>query len=538
MITYCLQRYDFFLIPPKMPCRNVLVTSVTATTVTTSGRCANFGTKIDSRILFLGFEYFNAIYFSDLSIFTTFAPVIQRVTIMTEYIHRNIDSELIAWKEDSMRKPLLLRGARQVGKSSAVKNFGKQFEYFAEVNFERNKAIKTFFQGDIDVRLIAKKISSYINVPIEAGKTLLFLDEIQECPEAIMALRFFKEDYPELHVIAAGSLLEFTLQELPTFGVGRIHSLFMYPMTFDEFLYANHEEGLILLRNEAYGNQSLDQAFHDKLVEYFRTYLLVGGMPESVLAWTKTHDFNRCRNIQEDIILTYEDDFSKYKKRVNLDLLRTTMRGICHQAGEKLTYKQISADYQSSQIREALRLLTLAGIVTPVVATSGNGIPLDAEADEKSMKVLFLDPGLLLAVLQLEGDLSQQLIELILAGTPQELVNKGGVTEMVAGLEMMRYKPCIQRQKMFYWEQKGKSVAEIDYLEIHNMKITPIEIKSGTQGGMKSLWLFMREKKLTEAFRCSLENFGSFDYIDKQDDDAIRHVTILPLYALSLLRSR
>lgn len=109
---------------------------------------------------------------------------------------------------------------------------------------------------------------------------------------------------------------------------------------------------------------------------------------------------------------------------------------------------------------------------------------------------------------------------------------------MVAGLEMMRYKPCIQRQKMFYWEQKGKSVAKIDYLEIHNMKITPIEIKSGTQGGMKSLWLFMREKKLTEAFRCSLENFGAFDYIDKQDDDAIRHVTILPLYALSLLRSR
>jgi len=112
---------------------------------------------------------------------------------MTEYIHRNIDSELIAWKEDSMRKPLLLRGARQVGKSSAVKNFGKQFEYFAEVNFERNKAIKTFFQGDIDVRLIAKKISSYINVPVEAGKTLLFLDEIQECPEAIMAFRWMRK---------------------------------------------------------------------------------------------------------------------------------------------------------------------------------------------------------------------------------------------------------------------------------------------------------------------------------------------------------
>ena len=401
---------------------------------------------------------------------------------MEEYIKRNIDAQLIAWKEDTMRKPLLLRGARQVGKSSAIRNFGKQFKYFAEVNFERNKAVKTFFYGDIDVRLIVEKISTYINVPIEAGNTLLFFDEIQECPEALMALRFFKEEYPELHVVAAGSLLEFALQELPTFGVGRIHSLFMYPMTFDEFLFANHEDGLVKIRDGAYGKQPVEQVFHDKLVEYFRTYLLVGGMPESVLAWIRTHDFTRCRNIQEDIVLTYEDDFSKYKKRVNPDLLRTTMRGVCHQAGGKLTFKQISADYQSSQIREALRLLTLAGIITPVISTSGNGIPLDAEADEKSMKVLFLDSGLLLAVLQLEGDLAQHLIELILAGTPQDLVNKGGLIEMVAGLEIMRNKPCVQREKMFFWEKKGKSVAEIDYLDIYNMKITPIEIKSGTQG--------------------------------------------------------
>lgn len=465
-----------------------------------------------------------------------FAIDIQTFMVAKEYIRRNIDLQLLAWKDNPMRKPLLLRGARQVGKSSAVRHFGKQFKYFAEVNFERDKAIKTFFQGDIDVHLIAKKISSYIRVPVEEGKTLLFLDEIQECPEAIMTLRFFKEDYPELHVIAAGSLLEFTLQELPTFGVGRIHSLFMYPMTFDEFLGANHEDALIEMRNKADSLHPLDIAFHDKLVKYFRIYLLVGGMPESVLAWIKTHDFNQCRNIQEDIILTYEDDFGKYKKRVNPDLLRTTMRGVCHQAGEKLTFKQISTDYQSSQVREAIRLLTLAGIVTPVVSTSGNGMPLDAEADEKNMKVLFLDSGLLLSVLQLEGNLSQELIRLIMAGTPQELVNKGGLVEMAAGLELMRYKPCIQRQKMFYWEKKGKSVAEIDYLEIRDMTITPIEIKSGTQGGMKSLWMFMREKRLTQAFRCSLENFGEFDYTDKDDNNAIRHVTVLPLYALSLFR--
>lgn len=384
--------------------------------------------------------------------------------------------------------------------------------------------------------MIVQKIAIYINVPIEEGKTLLFLDEIQECPEAIMALRFFKEDYPGLHVIAAGSLLEFTLQKLPTYGVGRIHTLFMYPMTFDEFLNANNENGLISMKRQADSQHPLDAAFHEKLIEYFRIYLLVGGMPEAVLAWTKTHNFNQCSHIQEDIILTYEDDFSKYKKRVSPDLLRTTLHGICHQPGEKITFKQISADYRSSQIREAVRLLTLAGLVIPVIATSGNGIPLDAEANEKNMKILLLDSGLLLSVLQLEGNLAQHLVELIMTGSPQDLVNKGGLVEMVAGLELLRNKPCVQRQKMFYWEKSGNSIAEIDYLDTFHLKVTPIEIKSGTQGGMKSLWQFMREKRLTEAIRCSFENFGEFTYTDPQADNAERHITIIPLYALDNLR--
>ena len=455
---------------------------------------------------------------------------------MQEYIQRNIDVELLEWKDNPMRKPLLLRGARQVGKSSAVRHFGKEFQFFAEVNFERHKTVKTFFQGDIDIRLIVQKIAIYINVPIEEGKTLLFLDEIQECPEAIMALRFFKEDYPVLHVIAAGSLLEFTLQELPTLGVGRIHTLFTYPMTFDEFLNANNENGLISMKKQADSQHPLDAAFHEKLIEYFRIYLLVGGMPEAVLAWIKTHNFNQCSHIQEDIILTYEDDFSKYKKRVSPDLLRTTLHGICHQPGEKITFKQISADYRSSQIREAVRLLTLAGLVIPVIATSGNGIPLDAEANEKNMKILLLDSGLLLSVLQLEGNLAQHLVELIMTGSPQDLVNKGGLVEMVAGLELLRNKPCVQRQKMFYWEKSGNSIAEIDYLDTFHLKVTPIEIKSGTQGGMKSLWQFMREKRLTEAIRCSFENFGEFTYTDPQADNAKRHITIIPLYALDNLR--
>ena len=452
-----------------------------------------------------------------------------------KYISRSIDKTLEEWKESTTHKPLLLRGARQVGKSSAVRHLGTQFKYFAEVNFESAKSIATFFKGDLDVKLISSKISNYIQVPIIPGQTLLFLDEIQACPEAIMALRFFKEDYPELHVIAAGSLLEFALQSLPTFGVGRIHSVFMYPMTFDEFLVAMDMGGLLAMRREATATHPLDAPFHDKLVNLFRTYLMVGGMPEAVATWRETTDFLKCQQVHQDIILTYEDDFNKYGRRVNPELLRLTLHGVCHQIGQKLTFSRISEGYRSAQIREALNLLTLAGLVIPVVGTSANGVPLDAESDEKRAKYLFLDSGLLLAILHLDGQLGHDLIKLIMTATPQDLINKGSITEMVAGLEISRYKSPVMRPRLFYWEKTGNSIAEIDYLSIRSMKVLPIEIKAGTQGGMKSLWIFMREKHLNNAVRCSLENFGSFDYIDHNDDNAIRHVDICPLYALSQL---
>ena len=452
-----------------------------------------------------------------------------------KYISRSIDKTLEEWKESTTHKPLLLRGARQVGKSSAVRHLGTQFKYFAEVNFESAKSIATFFKGDLDVKLISSKISNYIQVPIIPGQTLLFLDEIQACPEAIMALRFFKEDYPELHVIAAGSLLEFALQSLPTFGVGRIHSVFMYPMTFDEFLVAMDMGGLLAMRREATATHPLDAPFHDKLVNLFRTYLMVGGMPEAVATWRETTDFLKCQQVHQDIILTYEDDFNKYGRRVNPELLRLTLHGVCHQIGQKLTFSRISEGYRSAQIREALNLLTLAGLVIPVVGTSANGVPLDAESDEKRAKYLFLDSGLLLAILHLNGQLGHDLIKLIMTATPQDLINKGSITEMVAGLEISRYKSPVMRPRLFYWEKTGNSIAEIDYLSIRSMKVLPIEIKAGTQGGMKSLWIFMREKHLNNAVRCSLENFGSFDYIDHDDDNAIRHVDICPLYALSQL---
>ena len=450
-----------------------------------------------------------------------------------KYFNRAIDRYLQEWSNETERKPLLLRGARQVGKSSAVRHLGATFRHFAEVNFEKHKGAKLFFDGDIDVRLIVSKLATYINVPIIAGETLLFLDEIQECPEAIMALRFFKEEYPELHVIAAGSLLEFTLRELPTFGVGRIHSLFMYPMTFDEFAEATGNSGLMDVRNQSDSHTPLDVPFHNKLVELLRIYLLVGGMPEAVAAWCETMDFGKCHKIHEDILLTYEDDFSKYKKRVDPQLLRTTMHGVCHQIGNVLSFSAISREHRSQQIREALSLLTLAGMVIPVSSCHGNELPLDAEANNLRAKYLFIDTGLMLTLLQLDGASSNQLIDLIMTGSPQDLVNKGRIAEMFAGLEMIRYKEPIQRQRLFFWEQSGKSIAEVDYIEALDAQVVPIEVKSSTQGGMKSLWEFMRQKNSSSAIRCSLENFGSFDYADTQADNAIRHVTICPLYAIS-----
>lgn len=150
------------------------------------------------------------------------------------YYSRNIDEKLLEWKDAPRRKPLLIRGARQVGKSTAVRQLGKAFKYFVEVNLERQPTIQQLFTKDIDVRRTCEGISATLGIPIVAGETLLFLDEIQVSQEAIMSLRYFKEDYPELHVIAAGSLLEFTLEELPSFGVGRIRSLYMYPFSFDE----------------------------------------------------------------------------------------------------------------------------------------------------------------------------------------------------------------------------------------------------------------------------------------------------------------
>ncbi len=448
---------------------------------------------------------------------------------MGRNLPRSIDNILLAWKKESKHKPLLLRGARQVGKSSAVKHLALEFDNYVEVNFEKQPQLKELFVGELDVKQIVAKLAVFFGVTIQPGKTLLFFDEIQMCKEAISSLRFFYEDYQELHVIAAGSLLEFVLNEIPTYGVGRIRSLFVYPMTFDEFLMATGNEKLIIEKKAASASRPLMEVFHQKLVELFRIYLMVGGMPESVVTWVDEGDYLQCQQVQDEIIVSYEDDFAKYKKRVDTTLLRLTVRGVVHQVGEKLMYSRISRDYRSGQVKEALELLRLAGLIIPVVHTAANGLPLGAECNDSFVKYLYFDSGLLLRILNMDlGDISK-ITEQLLVGGATDLVNKGFLTEMVAGLELLRYQSPTQRHDLYFWMRTEKnSMAEVDYLITRNLKILPIEIKAGIKGGMKSLFNFMKDKNVEVGIRSSLENFGEIISDGKR-------VEICPLYALSNL---
>lgn len=450
------------------------------------------------------------------------------------YYERIIDRYLSEWATRPIHKPILLRGARQVGKSTAVRHLGESFKYYVEINLEKQSNYTDLFKKDLDVTRIVPQMAAMCGTPIVPNETLLFIDEIQESQEAIMALRYFKEDMPNLHVIAAGSLLEFVLDEIPTFGVGRIHSMYMFPMTFDEFLLANGEQLLLDARGQANIDAPLPAPLHEKMIGLMRTFMLVGGMPESVVKWVQTHDFLQCQEVQDDIITGYEADFPKYKKKVDPQLLIATMKSAATQATKKFVYSRVPGEYKTAEVKKALDLLIKAGVLVPVTHSSGNGLPLGDESDESIRKILLLDTGLMLRLLNMTMGDTSAITAQILTAKAADLVNKGPMAEMLAGLELLHYLTPNLHHDLYYWVRQAKNAtAEIDYLLSRDMKVLPFEVKAGVQGGMKSLWDFMREKKLDQAVRCSLENFGKFDYIDAEAEGAVRHVEVYPLYALS-----
>lgn len=451
------------------------------------------------------------------------------------YLVRNIDAELLKWKESPRRKPLLVRGARQVGKSWAIRHLGESFKHYLEINLEQEKDLCRLFEEISDVRELSQRLGAVHNIQVIPGDTLLFIDEIQNCPAALKSLWFFKENYSDLHVVAAGSLLEFTLNEMPSYGVGRIRSIFIYPMSFKEFLMARGKDLWIEAIATADWAHPVEESLHARLVSEFRSFLMVGGMPASVSAWVETQDYSACQGEQNDIQQSYYDDFAKYARKVDPQLLRNTLSAVVHQSGKKFVYSKVDGGYKTEEVKEGLRLLRDAGIIIPVQMSAANGLPLGAQVNPKFTRYDYLDTGLLLRVLAMNYDDDRELTRLILAGEAPELVNKGIVTELTVGLELMKASNPQSRYELFYWENlERNATSEVEYVIAKNARCLPIEVKAGTSGKMKSLRLFMIRKNLATGIRCSLENFGLLKVSDTDESglQISRTIGILPLYAV------
>ena len=436
-----------------------------------------------------------------------------------EYLKRTIDKELLEWKTSSIRKPLLLRGARQVGKSSTVREFGKQFENFVEINFEKDDllfGVNAVFERGFDPKRICDELSLIYRKPIIPGQTLLFLDEIQACIPAISSLRYFYEEYPELHVIAAGSLLEFALQEIPSFGVGRIRTMYMHPFSFGEYLRVTDSEILADALQKASPEKPFSDSVHNRYLQELVRFILIGGMPEVVYIHAHGGSMLECQQVLDDLMLSLYADFSKYKERVPASRLREVFASVVHQTGEKFTYSEASPYLNRLQVKESLELLERAGVIHSVTHTSANGLPLAAEMNTKHRKFLIFDTGIYQRFLRL--DLGQ-----LLTAKSLEQVNKGDLAELFVGLELLKAAPSNFPTQLYYWQrEKPGASAEIDYVVQCNTNIVPIEVKSGTRGSMQSMFQFLSEKEYPYGVRCSMENFGVFE-----------NFKIYPLYAAS-----
>lgn len=429
---------------------------------------------------------------------------------------RTIDSALLNWKNDPDRKVLLLRGARQIGKTYSIRNLGKSFEYFLEVNFEEEKNIKNIFQDSLNPQLIIQKLAAYFAIPIIPAKTLLFFDEIQSCKEALSSLRFFYEKMPDLHVIAAGSLLEFALSEIPSQGVGRITSLFMYPMSLTEFLLEQNEDLLLEEVYKANSQKPIDTLLHKKLIEQYKIYQIIGGMPDIVQSYITHRNLLICQKKLDDLLLTLKDDFAKYKNKAPVSCLNEVFNSIVFQTGQKFKYSNIDSHSSFQVLKEALELLIKAGLAYKVIHSSAQGIPLGAQINHKKFKVILFDIGLHQRLLGL--DLAHYLIS-----DEFSMINKGSLAEAFVGLELIKYAPNHLNPQLFYWHREAKnSNAEIDYLIQKQEHLIPIEVKAGTKGQMQSMLLFFKTHSyIKKGIRVSLENFNTYDQID-----------IFPLYAI------
>lgn len=401
---------------------------------------------------------------------------------------RDASNILINWKNSKKHYPLLIRGARQVGKTYLIDQFGEQhFESYVKVNLEHEPQIAKIFHS-LDPNDILNAIRALKSVQITPGKTLLFIDEIQESPEAILSLRYFKEQLPEMHVIAAGSLLEFVLNaENFSMPVGRVQNLFLKPLSFMEFLSASGFQSLREMLGEISLAKPINDGVHERLNTLVREYLIVGGMPDVVDTYLDSKNMEETQAFQSMIYNNYRVDFGKYAKKLSVEQMQLIFDRVPRFIASDFEYKTIHPELRAEMIRRIMYKFREAGLVYLCHAVSASAIPLAALIKEKKFKLFLLDVGLMMRACQLSGELLLQ-NDII-------LVNRGAVAEQFVGQELLAYGNWYEPQSLYYWKrEKTGSKAEVDFVIAVDEHIVPVEVKSGATGRLRSLKLFIEEK--------------------------------------------
>lgn len=405
---------------------------------------------------------------------------------------RLIDQHLLAWKKDAHRKSLLIHGARQIGKTYAIRQLGATYKNFIEINFERNPEFAKIFDLDLAPERIIKQLSAALHISITTQDTLLFFDEIQVAPKAILALRYFYEEMHDLHVIAAGSLVDFAIEQVGI-PVGRVQELDMYPLSFLEFLWATEHDALAQDIMDNPPEKSLSADEHQMALKILGEYIAVGGMPEAVKRWRDTKNIADCFTVFETILRNYQQDFNKYAKKYQLKYLNDLFKFIPQCLGNQFKYTNVPGEFRKQELAPCLDLLKTAGIIHKVVHSAGQGIPLGALSNHDIFKVIFLDIALsesMLGLLERTSNIHPL----------EHLVNKGGLIEAFVGQELLAYAKPNRKAELYYWHKETRDeTAEVDYLiqgetnDRDKTVIIPIEVKSGSGTTLKSLHTFLEK---------------------------------------------
>lgn len=412
---------------------------------------------------------------------------------------RDINQKLVKWKRSSRRKPLVLRGARQVGKTYALKALaGAEYESLAYINFESSPLAKSFFQVELDPQRIIKNLEIFLNQTISPLSTLIVFDEIQECPEALNSLKYFNEQANQYHIATAGSLLGVKLAHTKGFPVGKVNFLDLYPLSFFEFLEALGKVKLRHYLNELADFKPLPEALHNELIDCLKLFMFVGGMPEAVSTYNETADFISIREIHNEILLAYTQDFIKHAGAAT-DVMKITavwdsIPSQLAKENKKFIFSIIRKSARGREYEAAIQWLVDAGMIYKAYEVSVPRVPLSGYRDQQAFKVFLLDVGLLGAMSQLPPDI-------IIHGDKFFTEFKGAFTENYVAQELASQ----HNKELYYWSSDGK--AEVDFLTVYNQKIYPLEVKSGNAIKSKSLQVYGARYKSILA-RASLHNLS------------------------------